>query len=187
MITPKQLLCYCVRLELRVNGGLGIDVANTSAVLVVYHNMIPDVRATRRALRSGRSKHRVTTRDKRRRRGLRHMDPEFEGYCRAYQWLVDFRALNWTWIIAPHQFEAGYCAGRCPSHGGDLDRVNLTNHAFMRMVHRARRLNTDGGRLPAPTCVSVRYKPLSILYQTDNNTFQLRHINEMISTACGCL
>lgn len=125
--------------------------------------------------------------DERHRRGLRHTLGDNDGYCRAYRWQVDFRALNWSWIIAPQSFQAGYCAGRCPSHGEDLDRVNLTNHVFMRMVHRAWGLNTDGGRLAPPSCVSVRYLPLSILYRTDANTFELRHVNEMVSTGCGCL
>lgn len=182
--------------------GAGIaDVENTLTILVVYQNMIPDVRATRRALRSGRATrhhegrtsdtrhHQGRTSEERFRRGLRgeqHPDDN-DGYCQAYKWLVDFRALNWTWIVAPQQFEAGYCAGRCPSHGGDLDRVNLTNHAFMRMVHRAWAMNVDAGGLAPPSCVSVRYMPLNILYRTDENTFELRLVNEMVSTACGCL
>jgi len=162
---------------------------NVLTILVVYQNMIPDVRATRRALRSGRSRYHGAPAkeprpsDERFRRGV----AENDGYCRQYSWLVDFRVLNWTWIVAPQKFEAGYCAGRCPSHGGDLYRVNLTNHAFMRMVHRAWSLNVDGGRLTPPSCVSVQYTPLNILYRTDENTFELRHVNEMVSTACGCL
>jgi len=186
-------LTFSSRLELTVHGAGHVDVENMLAILVIYQNMIPDVRATRRALRSGRSRYQGSrakqphTPDERHRRGVRSKDRENDGYCRPYRWSVDFRVLNWTWIVAPQQFEAGYCAGRCPSHGGDLERVNLTNHAFMRMVHRAWSLNVDGGRLPPPSCVSVQYTPLSILYRTDNNTFELRHVNEMVSTACGCL
>ena len=170
-----------------------MDVESLSAILVVYQYAVPDLRATRRALRSGRREppaaaEKPQPRDQRIRRGATGRDRDgADGYCRLHKWSVDFRALNWTWIVAPHQFEAGYCVGRCPRDGSDLSRVNLTNHAFLRMVHRAWRLNVDGGRLPAPSCVSVRYSPLSILYQTDNNTFKLRHVNEMISTACGCL
>jgi len=174
-----------------------VRAEGASTILVVYQNMIPNVRsdvvrATRRALRSGWSSQQVApptkqSRDERYRRGVRNNGRENDGYCRLYKWLVDFRALNWTWVVAPHTFEAGYCAGRCPSHNGDLERVNLTNHAFMRMLHRAWTMNIDGGRLPAPSCVSVRYSPLSMLYRTNEDTFELRHVNEMISTACGCL
>ena len=184
-----HLTCY-FRLELTVDGEGHSNVENMLTILVVYQNMLPNVRAARRALRSGRSRSQGTpskqprTPDERSRRGVRSRD---DGYCRAHKWLVDFRALNWTWIVAPQQFEAGYCAGRCPSHGGDIDRVNLTNHAFMRMVHRSYALNLDGGHLAPLSCVSVQYNRLSILYRTDENTFELRHVNEMVSTACGCL
>jgi len=165
-------------------------VSNTLAILVVYQNIIPDVRATRRALRFGRSRPAATKQNsgnERVRRGVGNKFPESAGYCRLYKWHVDFRALNWSWIVAPHSFEAGYCAGNCPSDGRDLELTNLTNHAFLRMVHRLRSLNTDGGRLPAPSCVTVRYSPLSILYRTDENTFELRNVNEIVSNDCGCL
>ena len=162
-----------------------LDTDNSLTILVVYHNLIPDVRATRRALRA---RHHVDLTSGRHRRGVRsRVGEQDDGYCRRHTWLVDFRVLNWTWVVAPHQFEAGYCDGRCPSHRGDLNRVNLTNHAFLRMVHRAWAVNVDNGQLAAPSCVSVQYMPLSMLYKTDENTFELRHISEMISTACGCL
>jgi len=185
------VVIFYFRLEVRVYGLGLIDVENTSTVLVVYQNMLPDVRAIRRALRSGWSGGEATekprSKDKRHRRGVRTSAPVSDGYCHLYKWMVDFTALNWTWIIAPQKFEAGYCAGRCPSHFGDLERVNMTNHAFVRMVHRAWRMNVDDGRLPAPACVSIRYSPLRILYRTDENTYKLHTVNEIISNACGCL
>lgn len=183
----------CVRLGLTIDGAGHTDVRKESTLLVVYQNTIPEIRsdlirATRRALRSGWSRHEeMESREERYRRRLRRGDLENNDYCRPYKWLVDFRKLNWTWIVAPQKFEAGYCAGRCPSDDTDLERVNLTNHAFMRMVHRAWTFNMDGGRLPPPSCVSVRYSQMSILYRTDQNSFELRHLNEMVSTACGCL
>jgi len=177
------------RLELRVYRAGYVDVDNTLTILVVYQNMIPDVRATRRALkRSTPAAKKPKPGDERFRRGVGRRSPEAAaGYCGLYKWLVDFRALNWSWIVAPHSFEAGYCAGRCPSDGRDMERANFTNHAFLRMVHRLWSLNTDGGRLPALSCVTVRYSPLSILYRTDANTFELRNVNEIVSNACGCL
>ena len=41
------------RLELRVQRPGHVDIDNMLTILVVYQNTIPDVRATRRALRSG--------------------------------------------------------------------------------------------------------------------------------------
>jgi len=192
MITYFYLTSYCVcRLELRIHRVGYIDVDNSLTILVVYQNMSPGVRATRRALRSGRSRpvpKNPKRGDERFRRGIGSSLPDAAaGYCRLYKWSVDFRALNWSWIVAPHSFEAGYCAGKCPNDGSDFELANFTNHAFLRMVHRAWSMNTDGGRLPALSCVSVRYSPLSILYRTDENTYELRYVNEMVSNACGCL
>jgi len=162
-----------------------VDIANTVTILVVYQNMIPDLRATRRALRSGSTNRRP--REGRQRRGLERKGPVPAGYCQPYKWMVDFRVLNWTWIRAPDRFEAGYCAGRCPSDGRDLDFVNLTNHAFLRMVHRAWGMDVRGTELPAPQCVSVRYSPLNILFRPDDYSYELRTVSDMISDACGCL
>jgi len=185
-------ICYvCFRLQFRVYRPGYVDFDNVLTILVVYQNTIPNIRATRRALRSGRSTSAATGRpdsgSERFRRDVGNKSPESATYCRLYKWTVDFRALNWSWIVAPHSFEAGYCAGRCPRDGRDLELANFTNHAFVRMVHRAWSLNTDDGRLPAPSCVGVRYSPLSILYRTDEKTFELRSVNEIVSNECGCL
>jgi len=171
-----------------VHGFSQTDLENVSAVLVVYENTLPDARATRKALRLGRSRpHGESAASRRHRRGVGNKLHRDNPYCRLYKWSVNFRVLNWTWIVAPHYFEAGYCAGRCPRGKEDLDRANLTNHAFLRLVHRAWGVNAADRFLPEPSCVSVRFSPMHMLYRTDESTFELRTINEMVSTACGCL
>lgn len=157
-------------------------------LLVVYQNLYVDLRATRRALRAlthGSWNSDRESSEERQRREIVSTDQNT--YCSLHSWNVNFSDLGWSWIVAPRYFVAGLCIGMCPSGHNDLERANLTNHAFLRMVHRALLHNGVDKEVPAPSCVPVRYSTLSILYRTDSDTYELRNVNEMVALSCGCL
>lgn len=158
------------------------------ALLVVYHNFVVEMRATRRALRAVQhgpfndAQQSDEDHQSRERRSVNE-----RSFCALQSWKVDFADLGWSWIVAPRYFNAGMCSGMCPSGRNDLDHANMTNHAFLRMVHHALASDRVDEVLPAPSCVPARYNTLSILYRTDNDTYELRNVNEMIAVSCGCL
>ncbi|VDK85411.1 unnamed protein product [Dibothriocephalus latus] len=79
--------------------------------------------------------------------------------CRRYDLTVDFRSIGWSkFILAPSNYDAGYCFGFCPfplsSH------FNATNHGLM--LYLLSMLNTTN--IPSPCCVPLSFKPQSLLF-----------------------
>lgn len=179
------------------------DVNKNDLLLIIYQNMTPDIKWSRKILRGrgtlSTAQHQVddhhptlapgvaVNRSTRFRRDIRR---DSSAFCQLREWNIDFRSLGWNWIIVPSVFGANFCDGSCPTFPHDLEQVNLTNHAFLRTVHRAilgPSFGKDGISVPASKCVPIRYRPLSILYKANNETFILRTIVDMIATSCGCL
>lgn len=161
------------------------DFSGVDPLLIIYQNMDPD-RKLNRTTPGGQA---VKQREVRRRRGVTPR-ANTSATCQLYEWRLDFHLLGWDWIVVPSEFRADFCDGSCPTSLHDLDKVNLTNHAFLRTVHRATpgTSQRESGRpVPAPTCVPIRYSPINILYRASNDTYIVRSVNDMTATSCGCL
>lgn len=175
------------------------DVNNNDLLLIIYQNMAPDIKWSLNILRGqGTSPlaqhqaggHRPTLAPNRSSRFRRDIRRDSSTFCQLREWRIDFRSLGWDWIIVPTAFGANFCDGSCPTLSRDLEQANLTNHAFLRTVHRAilgPSPGNDGISVPASACVPVRYMPLNILYRANNETIIVRSIVDMVATACGCL
>ena len=100
--------------------------------------------------------------------------------CERIPMMVDFEYLGWgKWIIYPKVINAYACQGRCPKRVWyDLQ---LTNHAILQnLVRKKNRVN-----LPAPCCVPIALRPLSMMYH-EKKEIVVRHHSDMIVDKCGC-
>lgn len=162
------------------------DISGVDPLLIIYQNLDPDVNRRAPGGQAGVAKQRGA----RRRRGAAPRAGT-GATCQLHEWNLDFHLLGWDWIVVPSGFRADFCDGPCPTSPNDLDKVNLTNHAFLRTVHRASLVGTSlrepGRQVPAPTCVPIRYSPINILYKASNDTYIFRSVNDMVATSCGCL
>ncbi|BHF68529.1 hypothetical protein SprV_0301156500 [Sparganum proliferum] len=100
--------------------------------------------------------------------------------CRRHDLTVDFGSIGWSkFILAPSNYDAGYCFGFCPfplsAH------FNATNHGLM--LYLLSMLNTTS--IPSPCCVPLSFKPQSLLF-FEHGDVVLKSFENMAVDRCGC-
>lgn len=100
--------------------------------------------------------------------------------CRVRTLSINFNDVGWSnWIIAPNAYFANYCAGDCSFPLNS--QQNTTNHAIIQSI-----FFSVGRVVPRSCCAPVRLGNMAILYQLDGSV-QMKHYDDMIVEACGCL
>lgn len=135
----------------------------------------------RRSLKQGRG----ATHEKSNRgygnRTMVHINPFHHKFCNRYSFIVNFKELNWSdWIIAPDQYEAWYCQGKCPFPLPPS--LNSTNHAIVQYL-----AHLYNKQIPPPCCAPTKLQPISVLYYDDYSNVVLKEYRNMIVQSCGCL
>lgn len=84
---------------------------------------------------------------------------------------------NFDFIVAPKEFDAYYCSGKCPP------RYNPANeHALLQSL-----LNMQKKRsIPKPCCAPTDLKGLHILHFDDRGKLKTNLWSDVIVTECGC-
>lgn len=100
--------------------------------------------------------------------------------CSVRTLSINFDDVGWSnWIIAPTAYFANYCAGDCSFPVNS--QQNTTNHAIIQSI-----FFSVGRVVPRSCCAPVRLGNMAILYQLDGSV-QMKHYDDMIVEACGCL
>uniref|UniRef100_A0AAY4AYC4 TGF-beta family profile domain-containing protein n=1 Tax=Denticeps clupeoides TaxID=299321 RepID=A0AAY4AYC4_9TELE len=82
---------------------------------------------------------------------------------------VNFKQLGWDdWIIAPLDYEAYHCEGRCATFPM-RSHLEPTNHST-----------------PPRCCVPSKLSPISILYIDSGNNVVYKQYEDMVVESCGC-
>ncbi|KAM6413633.1 bone morphogenetic protein 15 [Rhynochetos jubatus] len=101
--------------------------------------------------------------------------------CSLHPFPVSFAQLGWDhWIIAPHRYNPRYCKGGCPR----LLRYeyHAPNHAVVQsLVHQL----VDAA-VPRPSCVPLRYSPISVLMLERDGGILYKEYENMIAESCTC-
>lgn len=93
---------------------------------------------------------------------------------------INFDEVGWSsWIIAPQAYFANYCLGDCTFPTNDIQ--NATNHAIIQSI-----FHSVGRVIPKSCCAPTKLGNMAILYQLDG-VVQMRHYDDMIVEACGCV
>lgn len=108
-------------------------------------------------------------------------NPWHHKFCNKYTFTVNFKELKWNdWIIAPDNYEAYYCQGKCPFPL--LPSLNITNHAIIQYL-----AHLYNKQIPPPCCVPTKLSPISVLYYDDYSNVVLKEYRNMAVESCGCL
>lgn len=98
--------------------------------------------------------------------------------CQRRPLTIKFADLGWSdSIIAPDDYEAGYCSGDCLP--GALP--NSTSHAIVQAL-----VNKLQDIVPKPCCVPTELEPVLLLYYNEENDVLLRRYPNMKVKSCGC-
>ncbi|XP_063619020.1 bone morphogenetic protein 2-like [Cydia splendana] len=101
--------------------------------------------------------------------------------CQRRPLTVQFEDLGWSeYILAPNDYDAGYCSGECRPQ----NLPNATNHAIIQaLVNRLE----DAVGVPRPCCVPTELEPVALLYISEENNVVLKNYPNMKVKSCGCL
>lgn len=100
--------------------------------------------------------------------------------CGVRSLAISFDDVGWSnWIIAPAAYFANYCAGDCSFPVNS--QQNSTNHAIIQSI-----FHSVGRVVPRSCCAPTKLGQMAILYQLDGSV-QMKHYDDMIVEACGCL
>lgn len=84
------------------------------------------------------------------------------------------------WIIAPDDYEAFYCHGKCSFPLNS--RMNATNHAIVQtLVHLM-----NQNKIPKPCCAPTQLSAISVLYFDESSNVILKKYQNMVVKSCGC-
>ncbi|XP_061713774.1 bone morphogenetic protein 4-like [Cydia pomonella] len=98
--------------------------------------------------------------------------------CQRRPLTVKFADLGWSdWILAPYDYDAGYCSGDCLPE----KLPNTTNHAIVQAL-----LNKLQNAAPKPCCVPTELEPVALLYLSEESNVVLRNHSNMKVKSCGC-
>nr|CAD7595862.1 unnamed protein product [Timema genevievae] len=115
--------------------------------------------------------------------------------CRRKKLVVNFGDIGWSdWVISPENFQAHYCAGRCPfplnkeirskkRYRGRHRALNPTNHATIQSLVHA--IGAQPG-VPAPCCVPDHLSPMTLLYMDEAGNVVLKNYPSMTVDSCAC-
>lgn len=117
--------------------------------------------------------------EKRARRGTKKKTKGSDN-CRRHEMYVNFQEVGWNdWIVAPHGYDAYFCAGECPFPLAD--HLNSTNHAIVQsLIHK------KIPAIPKACCVPTKLVSISMLYVGDNDAVVLKNYQDMMVDSCGC-
>ena len=100
--------------------------------------------------------------------------------CQKRDFYIDFKLLKWVNVLRPKGYRASICSGVCPFLL--TNNMNATNHArIQNMMHHK---NPD--KYPPIACVPVDLAPLIILYRTEEGSYRLKRMLDMVAVRCGC-
>ncbi|GCC30368.1 hypothetical protein chiPu_0008816 [Chiloscyllium punctatum] len=101
--------------------------------------------------------------------------------CKLHSFWVSFEQLGWDhWIVAPHRYNPKFCRGDCPRilHYG----YHSPNHAIVQNFIN----EIVDKNVPRPSCVPLKYSPISVLLKEQNDHIVYKEYNDMIAVSCTC-
>lgn len=101
-------------------------------------------------------------------------------FCSLQRLTISFRALNWSFIIAPTQFEANWCSGTCPQTL--TESFNPTVHAILQSLFHWH-VDTN---IAQPCCVPDKLGSLNVLFYDQKDVITYKSFHGMRATSCGC-
>ncbi|XP_055922049.1 uncharacterized protein LOC129953187 isoform X2 [Eupeodes corollae] len=118
----------------------------------------------------------MLTKDNRKRRTKRNTsmncsESDNEERCCRYPLVVNFIEFDWTWVVAPTQFNAYFCNGECK-----LGFLEKYPHTHLMQLSTA----------PQPCCSPTKMSPLRLLYFNTENTLVMSTIPNMAVEKCSC-
>lgn len=102
----------------------------------------------------------------------------FTTNCCVRNLTVNFHTdLNWTWVIAPLEYDPNYCSGDCPYlwPTATLHAINLQTLKLLNPTAAAE-----------PCCVPAMLLPLTIVREDENGHLVFDPLSEMIVDSCIC-
>ena len=106
------------------------------------------------------------------RRGASTCDPAAkQKNCCLYNLTVDFKSINWNWIIAPQRFDANFCAGDCPAfykHGRHIPLIQRIQRDYK------------------PCCSPSKMSSITVLYFDDKSNLLVGEIPGIVTNSCSC-
>lgn len=94
--------------------------------------------------------------------------------CCRYPLIVDFVAMEWDWILAPKQYKAYYCYGKCP-------------FAYYRPYPHTHVITQSEVNDFIPCCTPTELNSLLLFYRNEEQTIIYGTIPGMIVESCGCI
>uniref|UniRef100_UPI00398EE79C bone morphogenetic protein 15-like n=1 Tax=Pristiophorus japonicus TaxID=55135 RepID=UPI00398EE79C len=101
--------------------------------------------------------------------------------CKLHSFWVSFEQLGWDhWIVAPHKYNPKFCRGDCPRilHYG----YHSPNHAIVQNFIN----EIVDKNVPRPSCVPLKYSPISVLMKEQNGHIVYKEYKNMIAVSCTC-
>ncbi|PIO63409.1 transforming growth factor beta like domain protein [Teladorsagia circumcincta] len=98
--------------------------------------------------------------------------------CQKRGSVVDLKQLGWgRWVIAPAEFEAGFCSGICPN---PLPKdMHPSNHALLQTLLKS-------ASVPPVCCSPSQARSLTIFYRDELGRSTIRNFENMIIESCAC-
>ncbi|XP_020377945.2 bone morphogenetic protein 15 [Rhincodon typus] len=135
----------------------------------------------------GSSKSRVLSRKPRQLSNIGSVIPNYlkksppRNKCELHSFWVSFAQLGWDhWIVAPHRYNPKFCRGDCPRilHYG----YHSPNHAIVQNFIN----EIVDKNVPRPSCVPLKYSPISVLLKEQNDHIVYKEYKDMIAVSCTC-
>ncbi|KAK6039855.1 transforming growth factor beta like domain protein [Cooperia oncophora] len=103
---------------------------------------------------------------------------EKRAMCQKRDSVVDLKQLGWgRWVIAPADFEAGFCSGICPD---PLPKdMHPSNHALLQTLLKS-------ASVPSVCCSPSQTRSLTIFYRDELGRSTIRNFENMIIESCTC-
>ncbi|KAK6009797.1 transforming growth factor beta like domain protein [Ostertagia ostertagi] len=103
---------------------------------------------------------------------------EKKAMCQKRGPVVDLKQLGWgRWVIAPADFEAGFCSGICPN---PLPKeMHPSNHALLQTLLKS-------ASVPSVCCSPSQTRSLTIFYRDELGRSTIRNFEDMIIESCAC-
>ena len=106
-----------------------------------------------------------------------HRRSSTSSYCQISDLIVNFSAIGLNSVIAPVQFNAHMCSGKCHL---DHKKTPMTNHAFVQNL-----MSYNGDDSVGAVCVADKTFPLTVLVAVGGE-FHVTVYEDMIVESCSC-
>ena len=105
------------------------------------------------------------------------------GGCRLVSWYISFNDLNMReYVASPGGATVNYCIGTCVIRP---DVGNITSHAYMSSLYKARQEDLSPADLRDPSCVPSKLSPINVIFK-QRAGYRLITIHNMEAEACTC-